>query len=156
MWEIPYSWGSMIYAIGFNTLYWLYLVYLYCALVAWAFLERYFEWFANILGVTLGFAWTFTEWFFETLYRTTYFIFKYTIIMGIQGLIELSWDSLVWIYETSIDLFWWAIDVIEWLWEFFLDSLQWMWEFFVDSLQWMWDFFVDSLQWMWDTFVSFM
>jgi hypothetical protein len=81
-WNVPYTWGSMIYAIIFNVLYWLYLVYLYIALVTWAFLERYLSWFFNIIGVTMGWAWSFTEWLVESTARTLYFMFKYTVIFG--------------------------------------------------------------------------
>lgn len=95
--EIPRSWGYQIWAISFNVLYWLYLVYLYVALVAWAFLERYLSWFFNIIGITMGWAWSFTEWLVETSARTLYYIYKYTIVFGLQGTVELFWDTLVWL-----------------------------------------------------------
>jgi hypothetical protein len=56
-WAIPASWFSQIYAIGWNTLYWMYLVYLYVSQVAWIFLEDYFEWFFDLIGSTVDYAW---------------------------------------------------------------------------------------------------
>lgn len=101
-WAVPYGWIYMIAAIGWNSVYWLYLVYLYCAKILWIWLEDYFAWAADILGVSVTLSWWATEWFFRTSYWTLFYLFKWTVI-GLQAFVEYFWDFIEWFYYWSID-----------------------------------------------------
>jgi len=139
-WAVPYGWIFQFYALGWNTLYWLYLVYLFSAKWIWSFLEVYAVWFTDLIGVSLDFAWYATEWLFGVTYWSLFYILK-NLFIFLQWIVEFSWDSIewlwnyfketfVWIYDTTIWLYYWSIDAVKWMWEKFKDLMVWFYETF--------------------------
>ena len=109
-WEVPYSWIYQGYAVSYNILYFLILVFMELARVGWEFFKVYLNWLFDIIGITFEFFYNTMYWVFNLIYWFPHYLLKFSILF-VQWAIEVTWDLLVWCWNTFWLIFEWLLNV---------------------------------------------
>ena len=110
-WRIPASWFYQGYAISYNLLYILYLVWLELMRVAWVFFKVYLNWLFDLFNLTLEFVYDMMYWIANMTYWLPYYAIKLSIVF-LQWTFEVTYDILRWSWTTFVRLINWTIDLV--------------------------------------------
>lgn len=80
--------------------------------VAWVFLKIYLNWLFELIGITIEFFYNMMYWIANLAYWLPYYFVKFSVLL-FQWSIELTWDIVVWCWDTYWFFFWWTLNVLE-------------------------------------------
>lgn len=89
------------------------------ARVCWEFFKVYLNWLFDIIGISFEFFYNTMYWVFNLIYWFPHYLLKFSILFA-QWAIEVTWDLLVWCWNTFWLIVEWFFDL---LWNLFNISI---------------------------------